>query len=64
MSENRLYTREEVIKLLEEQKQICYESAKIIETTYINPYSESDGDVTRRIDRKSIINAKLPNIEI
>lgn len=58
MSE-RLYTKEEVEDLLEKQRILCYRFAKIIESEYVNPYSESDGEITRKISRDSIMDAEL-----
>jgi hypothetical protein len=54
------YTKEEVLELLKKQREICYLSAKIVEHEYVNPYSESDGEITRCIDRDSIIDAEIP----
>lgn len=58
----KTYTKDEVIKLLNQQKEICLKSAKIIEHQYINPYSESDGQITRKIDENSILNANYPTL--
>ncbi len=57
-----IYTEEEVIKLLKEQRDICYQSAKIISHEYVNPYSGSDGETTTIIDKESIIDAKIPEL--
>ena len=53
------YTKEQVEELLEKQRSLCYRFAKIEEFEYINPYSDSDGEITRRISKDSIMNAKL-----
>jgi hypothetical protein len=53
------YTKEEVEELLEKQRSICYRNAIIEEFEYINPYSENDGQITKRISKDSIMNAKL-----
>jgi len=54
------YTLEDVEQLLKVQRQICYDSAFIEEVEYNNPYSASDGEITRRINKESIVNAKSP----
>lgn len=54
-----VYTKIEVEDLLDKQRFLCYRLAKIEEVEYVNPYSESDGDITRRISKDSIMNAKL-----
>ena len=54
-----MYTKEEVEDLLDKQRSLCYRLAKIEEIEYVNPYSESDGDITRRISKDSIMNATL-----
>ena len=53
------YTKEEVEELLEKQRSLCYRFAKIETFEYVNEYSDSDGEITRRISKKSIMNAKL-----
>jgi hypothetical protein len=53
------YTKEEVEELLEKQRSLCYRNARIEEFEYVNPYSESDGQITKRISKDSIMNAKL-----
>lgn len=55
----KLYTKEEVEELLEKQRSLCYRFAKIKETEYDNPYSESDGEISRSILRSSIMDAVL-----
>ena len=55
----KLYTKEEVEDLLEKQRIVCYWDARIETHEYVNPYSESDGEVTRQISKDSIMNAKL-----
>lgn len=54
-----LYSKEEVIKLLKEQRELCYNCAKISTSEYVNPYSESDGNIIHSIDKESIIDAEL-----
>lgn len=58
MSE-RLYTKEEVEELLEKQRILCWRFGKIEESEYVNPYSESDGEITRRVSKSSIMDAIL-----
>jgi len=55
----KTYTKEQVYKLLEEQRKNCADSATIVEC---NLYSESDGEILIIVDKKSIINAKIPKI--
>lgn len=59
----KTYTEEEVLKLLKKQRENCYKNAEIIEHEYINPYSESDGHITRSISEESIMNAKIPKLK-
>ena len=56
----KTYTEEEVKELLKQQRENCYKEARIEEFEYVNPYSDSDGDITRRVSEVSIINAKSP----
>jgi hypothetical protein len=56
----KTYTKETVIDLLRQQRENCYEESRIEEFEYVNPYSDSDGNITRRINKDSIINAKSP----
>lgn len=58
----KTYTTKEVKELLRVQREICYQSAKIVEHEYVNPYSDSDGKITRIIDKKSIVDAREPNL--
>ena len=55
----KTYTKEEVEELLEKQRSLCYRFAKIEQFEYVNPYSESDGEITRRVSEDSIMNAIL-----
>jgi len=55
----KTYTKEEVEELLEKQRSLCYRYAKIEESEYVNPYSESDGEIIKKISKKSIMNAIL-----
>jgi len=55
----KLYTKEEVEELLEKQRVLCWRFGKIEESEYVNPYSESDGEIIRRVSKESIMNAKL-----
>jgi hypothetical protein len=55
----KTYTKEEVEDLLEKQRIVCYRDARIEEVEYVNPYSESDGEIIRRISKESIMNAIL-----
>lgn len=57
--QNKLYTKEEVEKLLEQQRELCLRKAKIRTHEYVNPYSESDGEKWQSVDKKSILEAKL-----
>ena len=59
----KTYTEEEVLELLEKQRHLCHSNAEIKESEYVNPYSECDGRITRRIDKDSIINAYLPDFK-
>ena len=54
-----LYTPKEVEVLLEKQRSLCYRFAIIETHEYVNPYSESDGEITRQVSKDSIMNAKL-----
>ena len=53
-----------VKSLLRQQRENCYISAKIDRFEYNNPYSNSDGQVERQINKNSILNAEEPNINI
>jgi len=55
----KLYTRDDVLKLLEEQRKECLNKSFIKRHEYVNPYSDSDGDISYTIDKDSILNAKL-----
>ena len=55
----KLYTKDEVLKLLEEQRKECLDKSMIKRNEYVNPYSNSDGDISYIIDINSILNAKL-----
>ena len=55
----RLYTKEEVEDLLEKQRILCYKFARIEESEYVNPYSESDGEITKKISRDSIVKESI-----
>ena len=55
----KMYTKAEVEELLEKQRSVCYRNAKIKTSEYVNPYSNSDGQIERYIDRDSIMNAIL-----
>jgi len=54
------YTEEQVRHLLKKQRENCLHSAKIDVQEYNNPYSESDGKISRSINRNSILSAKNP----
>lgn len=53
------YNKEEIIELLKQQRELCYKNAKIETFEYVNPYSESDGEITTRISETSIIDSIL-----
>ena len=55
----KLYTKEEVEELLEKQRILCYRFAKIEKSEYINSYSESDGEITTKVSKKSILDVIL-----
>jgi len=55
----KTYTKEEVEELLEKQRSLCYRFAKIEQFEYVNPYSESDGEISTRISKDSVMNAIL-----
>lgn len=54
------YTEEQVRHLLKKQRENCLTNARIKTFEYNNPYSSSDGEISRGIDRDSILNAKNP----
>jgi len=54
------FTEDQVRHLLKKQRENCLQSAKIDVREYNNPYSESDGKISRSISRNSILNAKNP----
>lgn len=54
------YTEKEVIELLRQQRVTCAQVARIVSHTYVNPYSDSDGQVDRVINKDQIINAESP----
>jgi len=57
------YTEEEVLELLKKQRESCYKNSKIERYEYVNPYSESDGEITRYISEESIMNAEIPKLK-
>ena len=59
MKMNNFYTRDEVEKLLEQQREFCYKKAKIKCAEYVNPYSNSDGEKDYYVTKESILNAKI-----
>ena len=54
-----VYTEKEVKELLEQQRKLCFDNAKIVKIEYNNPYSECDGEITQIISFESIMNAVL-----
>jgi len=59
----KTYTELEVTRLLKEQRELCYKSAEIEEYEYVNPYSDNDGEISRSINKESIINAPSPKLK-
>ena len=55
--EKTTYTKNEVLELLERQRNECAKKAKVKRHEYVNPYSDSDGEMWHSIDEKSILNA-------
>jgi hypothetical protein len=55
---NKTYTEDEVLLLLEKQREECYRKAKIKCAEYNNPYSNSDGMKEYYVEEDSILNAK------
>lgn len=43
------------IDAIEETCKVCAENAKIVETEYINPYSENNGRITTSINKQLIL---------
>lgn len=53
------YTKEEVLELLEKQRELCLKKGKIKSWEYVNPYSDADGRISYYIDENSILKANL-----